>query len=169
MADRRNSADKGGRPNKSAQWPEHVDAAEADTSKTTPGQAADESRAAKYNRIEPEESRELHTVCAGNCEATLKAAGADASLPDTGGWTPVHFAAWAGHDQCIAALTAAGADVCAADSKGRTPIFVAAAKGNHRCIAALKAAGPTSARLTITEWHRCLSPLRKGMINASQH
>jgi ankyrin repeat protein len=73
----------------------------------------------------------------------LIAAGADVSLADGRGMTPLHFAAQQSQVEAARALLDAGAVVDATDEHGNTPLWKAvfASKGEGELIALLLAAG----------------------------
>ncbi|KAF8071571.1 ankyrin repeat-containing domain protein, partial [Lyophyllum atratum] len=47
---------------------------------------------------------------------------AEVDKPDNSGWTPLHIAVSAGHDQVVQELVGAGADVNRKNDKGITPL-----------------------------------------------
>ncbi|KAJ7183300.1 ankyrin repeat-containing domain protein, partial [Mycena filopes] len=47
---------------------------------------------------------------------------AEVDLVDNSGWTPLHIAVSAGHDEIVQELVGAGADVNRKNSKGLTPL-----------------------------------------------
>ena len=55
--------------------------------------------------------------------------------------SPLHFAAWEGHDAAISALHSAGADVMARANNGYTALHLAAMYGHPGAVSALLAAG----------------------------
>ena len=71
----------------------------------------------------------------------LIAAGANVNQQDIDGWTPLHLAAYNGHQAVVQALIAAGADVNQQDNDGRTPLHRAACYGHQEVVQALIAAG----------------------------
>ena len=67
----------------------------------------------------------------------LLAAEADADACDDAGWTPLFWAAAAGHTACAARLIAADADPGALDERDRLPLHYAAEAGRTDCVALL--------------------------------
>ncbi|KAJ6483795.1 ankyrin repeat-containing domain protein, partial [Mycena vitilis] len=47
---------------------------------------------------------------------------AEVDLVDNSGWTPLHIAVSAGHDEIVQELVGAGADVNRKNNKGLTPL-----------------------------------------------
>ena len=66
----------------------------------------------------------------------LVGGGADASVADTNGQTPLHHAIERQHEAVARLLIGKGADVTIADGRGETPLH-AAAKGGHEAVARL--------------------------------
>ena len=66
----------------------------------------------------------IDAVYAGNVEAVKQHldAGTDVNAKETGGWTPLHFAAGYGRNEIVELLIAAGADVNAKNNRGGTPL-----------------------------------------------
>lgn len=63
--------------------------------------------------------------------------GAPVQAPDAAGWTPLHWAAAAGHASCAASLLEAGASPALPDAQGRLPLHWAAERGWAEAVAAL--------------------------------
>jgi hypothetical protein len=61
--------------------------------------------------------------------------------PPKSAYTPLHAAAWQGHEAAVAALLVYRADVRAADSDGATPLHKAAWRGHLAAVRLLLAAG----------------------------
>ena len=60
---------------------------------------------------------------------------------DALGWTPLHTAAFQGHDQIVRLLTLSGAKIDAKDNLSRTPLMFAAEEGLNATVLALLEAG----------------------------
>ncbi|PKS12260.1 hypothetical protein jhhlp_001560 [Lomentospora prolificans] len=62
---------------------------------------------------------------------------------DRGGWTPLHWASYKGHDTTVQQLLAAGADVNMKDEdrSGQTPLHLASSRGHDTIVQQLLAAG----------------------------
>ena len=72
----------------------------------------------------------------------LLKAGARVDAKDIYEWTPLHYAADAGHADCVLALIGAGTSVNAMTAWGsRTPLALAANEGYTGTAMAIKAAG----------------------------
>lgn len=67
--------------------------------------------------------------------------GADITAKDKEGYTPLHWAAFAGHGAVAEILLAHGADVSARSNKGRTPLYIAASMGHTAMVEQLLAQG----------------------------
>jgi len=63
-------------------------------------------------------------------------AGADASVPNGNGDTPLYLASEGGHEAVARLLLDAGADASVADGDGRTPLH-RASEGGHKAVARL--------------------------------
>lgn len=68
-------------------------------------------------------------------------AGADVSMSDPDGWTPLHWATAKGNIDCMRLLIDAGADINVKDHSGRTALHWAALRGNTEYMKALIEAG----------------------------
>ena len=68
---------------------------------------------------------------------SLLKGGANHALADTGGATPLYWAALKGHLECLRVLLEAGADARAADILGRTPLISAVINKKVECARAL--------------------------------
>jgi ankyrin repeat protein len=58
----------------------------------------------------------------------LKEAGADVTVANNDGITPVYIASQEGHLEIVKYLTESGADVTVANNNGRTPVYIASEK-----------------------------------------
>ena len=80
---------------------------------------------------------------AGDGARALLATGADKS-----GWTPLHAAAFHGHDDLVALALARGAAVDAPNALGQTALHLACKQGHERVVERLVAAGADVSRRT---------------------
>ena len=69
--------------------------------------------------------------------ASLLAAGADPNAANSGGQSPIHYAASKGHLDCIRKLVAAGCDPDAVDRTKSTPLHRAASQGRANVIVSM--------------------------------
>ncbi|GAA3032301.1 ankyrin repeat domain-containing protein [Actinokineospora globicatena] len=95
---------------------------------------------------------ELHQIALkGTAEqaAAVVAAGGDAGLADSHGFTPLHLAAQVRNVAVAEVLLAAGAPVDAVNEYGNTPLFVAVfnSRGHGEAIALLRAHGADPAKV----------------------
>jgi len=70
----------------------------------------------------------LHYLAIGNCCVGMKRAlrhGFEVNLPDSHGWTALHWAAYFGHEPAVSVLLDCSADTRLQDSKGWTPYKLA--------------------------------------------
>ncbi|XP_043957592.1 ankyrin repeat and SAM domain-containing protein 3 [Gambusia affinis] len=78
---------------------------------------------------------DLHTACSiGQYDVVaecIKKREADLDRKNLGGWTPLMYAAYIGHDNIANLLLEAGVNVNAATPKGLTPLMLAASCGNE--------------------------------------
>jgi uncharacterized protein len=75
------------------------------------------------------------------CLRALHRLGADISIPEANGCTPVYMAAASGQVEAIRTLHELGADVCTPANAGDTPVYAAAYRGHGSAIKALHALG----------------------------
>uniref|UniRef100_A0A3P9PXR3 Uncharacterized protein n=1 Tax=Poecilia reticulata TaxID=8081 RepID=A0A3P9PXR3_POERE len=79
---------------------------------------------------------DLHTACSIGqydvvAELSVSRREADLDRKNLGGWTPLMYAAYIGHDNIANLLLEAGVNVNAATPKGLTPLMLAASCGNE--------------------------------------
>jgi ankyrin repeat protein/protein-tyrosine-phosphatase len=80
---------------------------------------------------------ETHECFHGSVLKVLLYDGVDAELNSATGWTPLHEAAWGGHEAIIRILCSKGADVEAKTRFGWNPLQMAAYNGHERAVQAL--------------------------------
>ncbi|KAM6951621.1 ankyrin repeat and SAM domain-containing protein 3 [Aplochiton taeniatus] len=90
------------------------------------------------NLVRPEEldvPLDLHTACSiGQYDIVaecIKKKEVDLNSKNIGGWTPLMYAAYIGHDNIANLLLEAGVNVNATNAKGLTPLMLAASCGNE--------------------------------------
>ncbi|CAL1599226.1 unnamed protein product [Knipowitschia caucasica] len=78
---------------------------------------------------------DLHTACSiGQYDVvaqTIKRSEVDLDRKNVGGWTPLMYAAYIGHDNIVNLLLEAGVNVNATTANGLTPLMLAASCGNE--------------------------------------
>jgi ankyrin repeat protein len=106
-------------------------------------------RGADINRVH--KNREANTALDGAVAANqigvvrlLLSKGAEVNCRAAGGFTPLHKAAFAGHEEMVRLLLAHGADVQAKDDKNRTPFAIATEKGHADLSDLLRPSDPSS-------------------------
>uniref|UniRef100_A0A3B4C6U1 SAM domain-containing protein n=3 Tax=Pygocentrus nattereri TaxID=42514 RepID=A0A3B4C6U1_PYGNA len=89
--------------------------------------------------IRPEEldvPLDLHTACSiGQYDVVvecIRRGDVDMDAKNLGGWTPLMYAAYIGHDNIVNLLLESGVSVNASTAKGLTPLMLAASCGNER-------------------------------------
>ncbi|MGI6394089.1 MAG: ankyrin repeat domain-containing protein [bacterium] len=60
--------------------------------------------------------------------------GADQTLKDEHGWTPIFWGAWSGLPRIVELFIEKGAEVNLVDSKGQTPLMLASLRGNDEVV-----------------------------------
>ena len=71
--------------------------------------------------------------------AVVLAAGANVNTPDSGGWTPLHWAMWNGHPAAVTQLLSSmECDLELRDQSGRTALALGEEAGSTACVALLK-------------------------------
>ncbi|XP_040297728.1 ankyrin repeat and SAM domain-containing protein 3 [Bufo bufo] len=80
-------------------------------------------------------SLDLHTAASiGQCEVVqscVRRRDVDLNQPNLGGWTPLMYASYIGHDAVVSLLLEAGVDVNCRTPSGQTPLMLAASCGNE--------------------------------------
>jgi ankyrin len=76
-------------------------------------------------------------------------------------WTPLHIAAWFGHDKAVTALIQINADPTIQDKEGRTPLHLAVTRRRRRVVRALMTANSSVANIKDKNGHSVLDDTPK--------
>jgi len=112
-------------------------------------------RGVKHSVNDEEDGTPLHLACQfghGEIAALLTDAGAEVTIADARGWTPLHWASYNGKLACALAVlenATSQPDVDALDKQGQTPLHLACLRGHAGVAALLLENGASANRATL--------------------